>query len=115
MTMRTLTCNSCKVTHDWDYKKSYDALVESKLPTREIKCLCGNIMTIIKINKSIPETSVIAQVNRESSDRQKEIIEKRLRSPQIVCTNCDKPSGWYKERENESLELGHKKNLVCGN
>lgn len=112
--MKQLTCKNCKLVHDWDYDRSYKALVESKLPRREIKCTCGNVMTTIKINKSIPETSVVSEVNRESSKRQMEIIEKRLKGPQIICTNCDKQSGWYKERENESLELGHKKNLVCG-
>lgn len=110
--MKTLTCSSCKAVHPWDYDRSYKALVESGLPSREIKCLCGNPLTTIKINKDIPSNSVIAKVNRESQI-QREIIEERMKKPQILCPGCNKPSGWYKEREHESMPLGHKKNLVC--
>ena len=111
--MKTLTCSNCKSIHHWDYNKSYEALLESKLPSREVKCLCGTTLTIIRLKTDIPETSVVSQIGRETQERQRQIIEKRLNSPQIWCTNCKDNSGWYQERHHESIPLGHKNNLLC--
>ncbi len=111
--MKTIICNKCKSEHPWDYNKSYKALLESNIPSRDIKCLCGNHMITIRINKNIPLTSIVSEKDNESNNRIKNIIEKRLKSTQIICQNCDKESGWYKNREHESVPLGVKKTLSC--
>lgn len=112
--MKTLTCNKCKTVHKWDYDKSYKALLESGLPLREVKCPCGTVMNIIKIKKYIPKNSIIAKANREAALRGIKIVEERMKSPQIICQNCKKESGWYKERDHEIMPEGHTKNLLCG-